>query len=281
MKSPHRRRPCLACALAALVAAGIEAARASPTASDACAPAMGDARVTLAEVSKEGDILLADGRSLRLAGLDLLVETSDTQNRSDELSRALLDWASDSVTLHALGAPDRWGRIPALLFCSEDPPEAADALLAAGLARVAPEAAVHACAARWLSVEEAARRADRGLWDDPGAAVLAPGDVAGLTAQAGGLALVQGVLRVHESRGALFLALERGRRGFVAVVSRRDAKLFAKAGLDLRDYVGTPVRLRGILDARFGPRMRLADPDAVESLEPGSIREEPGPVSAR
>ena len=88
------------------------------------------------------------------------------------------------------------------------------------------------------------------------------------------------MLHVHEGRGALYLALGRDRRGFAAVVSRRDAKIFIKAGLDLHDYEGTPVRLRGDLDARFGPRMRLADPDAIESLEPGSIVEPaPGPHS--
>ncbi len=104
--------------------------------------------------------------------------------------------------------------------------------------------------------------------------MLAPGDAAGLAAQAGGLAIVRGILRLHESRGALYLSLGRDRRGFAAVVSRRAVKLFARSGFDLRDYDGTPVRLRGDLDARFGPRMRLTDPDAVESLEPGSVAEE-------
>ncbi len=164
--------------------------------------------------------------------------------------------------------------MPALLFRAEPPAEAGAALSRDGFARVAPEGSVHACAASRLAAEDEARAAERGRWGEPGWAVLGPGDAAGLAAQAGGLAIVQGILHVHESRGALYLALGRDRRGFAAVVSRRDVQAFAKAGLDLRDYEGTPVRLRGDLDARFGPRLRLTDPDAVESLEPGSIAEE-------
>ena len=42
---------------------------------------------------------------------------------------------------------------------------------------------------------------------------------------------------------------------------------------DSADYEGTPVRLRGELDRRFGPRLRVTEPEAFESLEPGSVVE--------
>lgn len=212
---------------------------------------------------------------IRLAGLDLGRASETAPERPAEVRAALLAWAATPVTLHTLAAvPDRWGRIPALLFRADPPEEAGAALLKEGLARVEPERSSHACATARLAVETTARGQGRGIWSDPAAAVLGPGDTAGLAAQAGGMALVQGILHVHESRGALYLALGQDRHGFAAVVSRRDGKSFAKAGLDLHDYEGTPVRLRGDLDARFGPRLRLTDPDAVESLEPGSLAEE-------
>ena len=270
---PLRRLIGLLPVAAALVAAAGPARAASL--GSACAPAPGDAAVTVDNVTDVGDVALADNRLIRLAGLDLVRATATAPERPSRLRAALLAWASGPVTLHLLAAtPDRWGRLPALLFRADPPEEVGAALLAEGLARVAPDASTHACAAARLAVEAAARTQARGIWADPAAAVLAPGDAAGLAAQAGGLALVAGILRVHESHGALYLALGRDRRGFAAVVSRRDAKTFEKAGLDLRDYEGTPVRLRGDLDARFGPRMRLTDPDAVESLEPGSMAEE-------
>ncbi len=241
----------------------------------ACAPAPGDAAVTLRSVSEEGDVALADGRVLRLAGLDWAVAPGahGASGPARPRGAARLGVRRPSRS-HPWGEPDRWGRVPALLFRAEPPAEAGAALSRDGFARVAPEGSVHACAAARLAAEDEARAAGRGRWGEPGWAVLGPGDAAGLAAQAGGLAIVQGILHVHESRGALYLALGRDRRGFAAVVSRRDVQAFAKAGLDLRDYEGTPVRLRGDLDARFGPRLRLTDPDAVESLEPGSIAEE-------
>ena len=63
----------------------------------------------------------------------------------------------------------------------------------------------------------------------------------------------------------------------MAVLTRRDAARFAREGLDVSDYVGTPVRLRGDLDDRFGARMPLTDPDQVQSLEPGAL-DAPSPV---
>lgn len=266
VRAIHAALRCAAvCVLPAVPALAAPVLRPTPD----CAAAQDGPLVTVATVSEQGDVALSDGRTIRLAGIDIARGGAKALDRSARA--ALLAWAEGPVQLRPLGAPDRWGRIPALLFRATPPGEAGAALLAAGLARVAPEASVHACAAGRLAAEDGARAAGRGLWSDPGAAVLAPSDAAGLAAQAGGLAIVQGVLRLHESRGALYLALGRDRHGFTAVVSRRDAKLFDKAGLNLRDYAGTPVRLRGDLDARFGPRMRVTDPDAVESLEPGSI----------
>ncbi len=274
MKRPARPPRRAAASLLPLAAALVLVGPAH-AAAPACAPAPGEATVTLNTVSDAGDVVLADGRLLRLAGLDLVRATASSPDRPARLRAALLAWAAGPVTLHLLAAAsDRWGRLPALLFRADPPGEAGTALLAEGLARVAPEASAHACTAPRLVVEDTARAQARGIWADPASAVLAPGDAAGLAAQAGGLAIVAGLLRVHESHGALYLALGRDRSGFAAVVSRRDVKTFARAGLDLRDYEGTPVRLRGDLDARFGPRMRLTDPDAVESLEPGSIAED-------
>jgi endonuclease YncB( thermonuclease family) len=215
--------------------------------------------------------------------------------------------ADHTILLHVLAAmPDRWNRIAALVFAlhrderplaldtpasaepapagsatasppsgappigSPEPPSAAQDLLAQGFARAKPDRLLHACFPAFLQAENAARAKNLGLWADPQHAVLGADDADGLAVQTGGMVLVQGVLRVHESRGTLYLTLGRDRWGFTAVLSRRNAERFAKAGLDLVDYAGTPVRLRGELDTRFGPRIDLTDPDQVESLEPGT-----------
>ncbi len=259
------------------------AAAGPPGSASACALDPADAAVTVAAVSDDLDVTLADGRTLRLAGIDPPRATPATPDLPARARHALEAWSAAAggggVAVHLLApTPDRWGRFPALLARlrgSDGPGSAAEALVGAGLARVKPEAAAHACVPGYLAAEAEARAARRGLWADAGYAVLAAADAEGLARQAGGMALVEGILHLHEGRGALYLALGRDRRGFVAIVSRRDVQRFRAAGLDLADYDATPVRLRGDLDARFGPRMRLSEPDGVESLEPGALAEEP------
>lgn len=246
-----------------------------------CAPDPADVAVTVAAVSETLDVTLGDGRVLRLAGVVAPLATATSPDLPARARQILLDWsaAPGSVVLHTLSSSlDRWGRLSAELFRkhgAEQPTSGAEALVQEGLARARPEAAAHPCFPALLAAEAEARTQRRGLWADPRYAVLAASDADGLAAQGGDMVLVQGYLHQHQSRGTLYLALGQDRRGFVAVVSRRDAARLAKAGFDLADYEGTPVRLRGDLDLRFGPRMRLTDADAIESLEPGSLAPEP------
>jgi micrococcal nuclease len=273
------RHPLLA-TVASLVMAGASQA-AEHASAPSCDPDPTDSPVTIAAVSDTLDVTLADGRTLRLAGLDAPLATEGSPDLPARARDALKAWsaAPDGVVLHALGSGlDRWGRVSAQLFrkdATDAPTSGAKALILAGLARARPETVAQNCFSTLLAAEAEARAERRGLWADPRYAVLDAADTKGLAAQAGGMVLVQGFLHLHESRGALYLALGRDRGGFVAVVSRRDAQRFGKAGLDLADYEGTPVRLRGDLDMRFGPRLRLVDPDAIESLEPGSLGAEP------
>ena len=277
------------------------------------------ASADVAAVTDDLDLKLVDGRLIRLAGFDPPRATAASPDPPAQARRGLEGWlveqahepgsANHIVLLHALAAvPDRWNRIPALVFAprrndrvmapdiagaaepaptssaTSAPPSGAspirsappdrrsatETLLAKGLGRAKPERLVHECFPAFLRAEQAARAENLGLWADPHLAVLDADDTDGLAAQAGGMVLVQGVLRIHESRGTLYLTLGHDRWGFTAVLSRRSAERFAKTGLDLADYSGTPVRLRGELDTRFGPRMDLTDPDQVESLEPGT-----------
>lgn len=255
--------------------------RAAVSAPSSCTPDPADPAVTVAVVAETLDVTLADGRVLRLAGVAAPLATATSPDLPARARRVLETWsaAPGGVVLHAL-APglDRWGRVTAELFRkdgAEQPTSAAEALIRAGVARARPEAAAHPCFSALLAAEAEARTAHRGLWADPRYAVLDASDADGLAAQGGDMVLVQGYLHQHQSRGTFYLALGQDRRGFVAVVSRRDAARLAKSGFDLADYEGTPVRLRGDLDLRFGPRMRVTDADAVESLEPGSLAPEP------
>ena len=270
-----RRRPGRRAIGLASVTAWLVLAAAPARADRDCTPGPGDAVVVPVSVSDELDVTLGDGRVLRLAGIDPARATAARPEGAVLARQALEAWlGAGPVLARGLApAPDRWGREPVLLLRPGG--SAAAALVGAGVARVRPEAGIGACWPGLVAGEGEARGAQRGLWADPAYAVLAPGDAEGLAAQAGGMALVEGILHLHAARGTLYLSLGRDRWGFAAIVSRRDAARFAKAGLDLADYEGTPVRLRGELDRRFGPRLRVTEPEAVESLEPGSIVEPP------
>ena len=248
-------------------------------AAEACGPASGDTPARIAAISDTFDIRLDDGRTLRLAGLDLPI----APERAAAARQALEDWAKRGpLTVRPLAAvPDRWGRVPALLDRSgTENNSAATLLIEQGLARARPEPGIHPCFADFLAAEDRARDAKRGIWTDPGTATLRADDVDALARASGGFAVIDGTLQVHASRsGTLYLTLGRDRWGFAAVLTRRDAARFAKEGLDVSDYVGSPVRLRGDLDDRFGARMRLSDPDQIQSLEPGAL--DPGPAPRR
>ena len=283
--SDHRRLPVVLVACLALPTMILGA----PTlAADACGPQPSDTPVTVASISDTLEVHLDDGRLLRLAGLDPPRATPADPALPAKARAALESWmAGGAVTMRSLATePDRWNRTPALLFhpapIATSSPVAAtvpiatsadEALLQGGWSRARPERIVHECFADFLTQEGAARTARRGLWGDPRYAVLDPNNAAAVAGQTGGMAIAEGPLRVHDSHGTLYLTLGHDPWGLTAVLPRRTAARFAKAGLDVADYAGTVVRLRGDLDDRFGPRLTLEDPDGFESVEPGTERD--------
>ena len=238
--------------------------------------------------------LVPMGGSCRLAGLDPPRATPADPFLPAKARAALEAWvAGGAVTIRSLATEtDRWNRTPALLFhpapITTSSPVAAtvsvaatvpvatsagEALLQGGWARAKPDRTVHECFADFLTQEGAARTVHRGLWGDPHYAVLDPDDAVAVAGQTGGMAIAEGPLRVHDSHGTLYLTLGHDPWGLTAMLPRRTAARFAKAGLDVADYAGTVVRLRGDLDDRFGPRLALDDPDGFESVEPGTARD--------
>jgi endonuclease YncB( thermonuclease family) len=249
-----------ASALALTLAAGQAAA---------CGAAAGTVQV--ASVDERGEIALADGRTLRLAGLDLPVPS-----RGDP---ALAATARDLLAKRFVGreaalslvaaVPDRWGRALGDLGASVSdaaPASAAEALVAAGLARVRPEYETRGCEAGRLALESAARAKGLGVWRDPDYAVLAADDAASLARRDGRFVIVEGVVRrIGLGRARLYLDL--GGRGALSVVaSRKTQAAFQAAGAPLTALAGEKIRVRGALDSRFGPQLEIVDPLMLERL---------------
>jgi endonuclease YncB( thermonuclease family) len=251
---PQRAAVAAACALA------IGAATAGAAAQDAC-PLHDAGTAAVRAVLDARTIVLADGREVRLAA----IETPDRDGDGKAALQSLIGGGEVALRQIEPGT-DRYGRLTAFAFVPGDPLSAQHALLAAGHARVAARVGHAACAAALLKAERAARTAGLGLWSDPSNAPRRASDPAGVLAMRGRFALVEGrLVSVRPSGGTLYLNF--GRRwseDFTATVLRRNEKLFAAAGIELRKLSGRTVRVRGHVEERGGPWIELTRPEQIE-----------------
>jgi endonuclease YncB( thermonuclease family) len=257
--------------LATLFAAYL--AMAAPARS-ACATS-GEESARVSAVSERGEILLADGRAARLAGLDI----PDPARGEPETAAQARNWLSSrlvgrEVDLRVLaGRRDRWGRVLADVFAGEaGAPSASIALglLSAGLARVRPEVEARDCAAERLAAEDAARANGLGLWTDPYYGVVEATDLDDLRQRDGRFAIVEGVVRrVGHGRARIYLDFGR-RGGFTAVATARQSPAFERAGVALAGLAGARIRVRGAMDNRFGLRMAISGPEQIERVAEGA-----------
>ena len=234
----------------------------------ACGRAAG--RVEAVGVDERLDIELADGRIVRLGGLD----APNSDRGAPEIARQARDFLSERLLgreaelILMAGGTDRWGRTVSDLVFS-DPLDGsagstAAALLAAGYARVRPEYETRGCAAGRLVIEEGARQAGLGIWRDPDFAVIESSNSAELRRRTGRFVVVEGVVRrVGFARSRLYLELV-PRDGPTIVVARKLETALAREGRPVGALVGRTIRTRGALDDRFGPRIEVADPAMIE-----------------
>jgi endonuclease YncB( thermonuclease family) len=213
---------------------------------------------TVAAVRDGRTLMLADGRALRLAAIEVPAE-----------SRAALQKlvAGRTLRLKKLGPDhDRYGGLVAFVFAGEAEESVQQTLLAQGAARVSARVGNMACAEALLAAEGKARAGGRGLWSDPNFAPLPAQDPARLKGERGQFALVEGkVLSVRVSGGTLYMNF--GRRwteGFSIVIPRRFQHAFTAAGIELKQLAGRRIRVRGWIEQRRGP---IIEADAPEQIE--------------
>lgn len=268
-------------AIAAAVAAGAALVPADSRAEGASGCATPAEIVRVAAVIDDGDLALEDGRTLRLAGLDLARATPTNPRLGETMRAALAErLVGRDVAVAILSpAPDRWERFSALVAgvapdASNGPaPDATsvnERLVLEGWARMRPEAAVRGCGARFLTFEGKARAAGLGLWSDPYYAVVQADDRRGLAERTGAMALVEGTARLRRTPARIYLDLARGRYGVAATLAPRQVKMLARAGIGPENLVGSRLRVRGFLDDRFGPRIDVTEAGQIETLGDGS-----------
>ena len=236
-----------------------------------CDIGVGDV-VSIKQITPQFELALDDGRVLKIPGLNPLFvrENATVAAITAELQARA---KTDVVLAREISPlPDRWGRILAqVAFVSQsgEPEALAPIILAQGGAMVKPEGEVAQCKDAYLAAEAQAREQAKGLWGDGSFAIYPAAVPETLEGLGGKFIIVEGkVTRYGEGQTRVFLDFGK-RRGvdFSVTVLKKGLKAFARGGSDLYALVGKTVRVRGTLDTRYGPRMELFSPDAVEMVE--------------
>lgn len=257
---------------ARLIACLLALAAAGPAPSGAAQPER--ATVVVASVV-DGDTLdLADGRRLRLAGIEAAKPPpGPAAERRWPLAEAATAMLADLVRGRPLvlrGAdapPDRHGRIVAQAWRA-DGVWLQGALIDAGHARVRTQADDRALAPEMLEREAAARLARRGIWATAAYAVR-PAEPEALRRDADSFQIVEGrVRRADSRRGQLYLDFGDDWRTDVTASLDRDAlKLFRRTAIDPASLAGRRLRVRGWVAIRNGPMVAVTHPEQVEVLD--------------
>ncbi len=220
----------------------------------------------VAAVRDARHLVLADGREVRLAG----VETPDT-DQAETARAALAALTLDrDVTLKRSGAAeDRYGRILAFVFPAEGQLSAQEILLAGGHARVSARVGERGCAALLLKQEAAARQGKQGLWAQEAAFPRQTDQADEIAAAQGRFPVLEGkVVSVRESRGVVYMNFGRRiARDFTVTILKRNERIFTAAGLEPKKLEGKRVRVRGWIEQRRGPIIEATRAEQIELAE--------------
>jgi len=243
---------------ASIIAVSLLAA-ASAHAETACGGAdLGTVTVKAAQDART--LLLADGRKLRLAAVE--IPAGQTAALKSLEGRPLALRAAD-------GTPDRYGRLVAFAGPAEGGPSVQESLVSEGAARVFTRIGAKACAEALLTLEQKARAAHKGLWADPTFAPLRTDDYRRFRVERGRFVLVEGqVQSVRVSGATIYVNFgRRFTRDFSVTILRRLRGAFTAAGVEPSALQGRRIRVRGFLEFRRGPIMDVAAPEQIEFIE--------------
>ena len=215
-----------------------------------------------------GDIVLADGRSVRLAGIELPRPAAAhgrawpfAAEAKAALEKLVLGRA---VELRFAGnRRDRHGRVLAHVFVGKRWVQGE--MLRRGLARVQSTADNRLGVDEMLAREERARQARRGLWRDPFYAVRVPEEAG---RYAGSFQIVEGSLvDAAAVDGQLFLNFaDDWRTAFSLRLAPETLRLFRAEGIDAAALRGERLRVRGFIRGSERPIIDVTHPEQIERL---------------
>jgi endonuclease YncB( thermonuclease family) len=211
--------------------------------------------VTVASVTDGGSFVAADGREIRLTGIEAPPDPAPL--------RALI--AGKTVTLKVVGQrEDRYGRIRAYVYLGDTLIQ--QQLLRDGHAYVSARAGPKPCADELFAAEREARQNARGLWANSELRPKSAANRGEILRAKGKFALVEGkVLSVREFGGTVYLNFgRRYTRDFSVAIAQRNARKFAPAPRQLQDKT---ILVRGIVEERSGPIIEVSEPQQIELIQ--------------
>lgn len=227
-------------------------------------------------------LLLADGRTVRLAALDIPDFDPYAPGDFSVAALALLKKDFEGKEVHLYQTPDsgkgrtnRMGQIIAHVESVQEKVWAQGLLLSEGLARVRTTADNPELAVRMYALESKARAEEKGLWGLTGFPVLNP---VSSERHIGSFQVVEGTVQsaaVVNNRIYLNFG-DDWRRDFTVSIDPAARRLFNKAGLDPLQWSGKTIRVRGWLESYNGPSIQVSHPEAVEFED--SAKEQPPPL---
>jgi micrococcal nuclease len=232
---------------------------------------------TVAAVLDGETLKLTDGRTVRLIGAKAPMPPlgwrgDDPWPLVDEAKHALsaLAAAGKTVELRFGGLrQDRHGHVLAQVFVVEGENRLwlQEALVAKGLARVYSFSDNRACVAELLAREQEARAKRLGVWR-PMLIASSRRSCEGPGPPHPSYQLIERtVVAVGEGGGRLYLNFTKDwRSDFTVSVDRKNASVFAAAGVDLKGLAGKRLRVRGFLAWRNGPTIEATHPEQIELL---------------
>jgi endonuclease YncB( thermonuclease family) len=221
--------------------------------------------------------MLADGRTVRLAAIEVPPLPAPGPQSAPSGPALAAKSALESILRgqsielrHTTPETDRYGRAVAYAFVATGDRHVSveNTLLARGFARVSAQVGDLACATALLSREREARAAKLGLWGDPYYEIVPAGKGAELLARRGQFTVVEGkVLSVRESGGTIYVNFgRRWSQALTVTISKRRARIFTDAGIVPKVLENRPIRVRGWVEARNGPRIEALRPEQIEII---------------
>ncbi|MGH6935760.1 MAG: thermonuclease family protein, partial [Methylocella sp.] len=245
-------------------------------------------------VDERLELTLENGIRLKLAGVDPPRPTPGDPDLDIRTRDRVAQWlVGKEIRFHPLEPdPDRWGRVVAVVFAvasdsTKGPGPAqlpvGEALIDAGFARYEPSAAARPCRSVLLAAEAAARASGLGLWADPYYAIVAAADRLAFAEKAGSSVIVEGRITGIASRGPRITLTFGPRQGwdFSVTILPRNSKTLDAVYARLAGLIGQTVRVRGLLDTRFGPQIEISDPDELEAVGQAQEATAPGSPAPR